>query len=322
MRTSCVFLALAVQGAAGFGESQKFLVVSSPATGHLAYAKFPADGSPLAADGQAMKTLIKSGLVFPQGVAIDNHRGRLFVADPNQTGLVMYPLTSNGDTLSVGGSKIIADNVQTRAVSVDGLGNVVFSDEPTSRILRVSAKMIDEGTTVPEVIYDGSAVPSLKSPGGVASDNYFVYWLNKAGAPQAGTLIRGLQYATAETIRNATAGVQMLANNALKCYGVCIAGGNLFYTDETAKLYGVNRAATSRHVVTTISSQLQAPRGCAHDGAGTVYVADKTQNAVFQFAANMDPLEPNTALAKAADLQGAFGLAIFDAGYISPGLLR
>ena len=28
-------------------------------------------------------------------------------------------------------------------------------------------------------------------------------------------------------------------------------------------------------------------------------VADKTQNAVFQFAANMDPLEPNTALAKA-----------------------
>ena len=52
------------------------------------------------------------------------------------------------------------------------------------------------------VIYDGSTVSHLKAPGGqngfslrstagavlsigVAMDNYFVYWLNKAGAPKA-----------------------------------------------------------------------------------------------------------------------------------------
>lgn len=244
-----------------------------------------------------MKTLISSELVFPQGIAIDDHRGRLFVADPNKTGLVMYSISSNGDTLSVGSPKIVASGVQTRAVAVDALGNAVFSDEPTNRLMRVSAQMINEGKTTPEVLYDGASVSSVKSPGGVASDNYFVYWLNKAGSAQAGTLNRGLQYGTAQSLLNASKGIQMLANNALKCYGVCLAAGHIFYTDE-------------------------APRGCVHDGAGTVYVADKSQNAVFYFASNMQMLEPNRPLVKAAELQGAFGLAMFDAGYRSPGLLR
>lgn len=291
------FFALSIPGAFGFGESQKFLVVSSPATGHVAYLKLPSDGSPATATGQAMKTLISSELVFPQGIAIDDHRGRLFVADPNKTGLVMYSISSNGDTLSVGSPKIVASGVQTRAVAVDALGNAVFSDEPTNRLMRVSAQMINEGKTTPEVLYDGASVSSVKSPGGVASDNYFVYWLNKAGSAQAGTLNRGLQYGTAQSLLNASKGIQMLANNALKCYGVCLAAGHIFYTDE-------------------------APRGCVHDGAGTVYVADKSQNAVFYFASNMQMLEPNRPLVKAAELQGAFGLAMFDAGYRSPGLLR
>lgn len=133
---SILLALLTLPGVSSFGESQKFLIVSSPLTGHVAYLKLPVDGSPATADGQAMRTLIKSGLVFPQGLAVDDHRQRLFVADPNKTGLVMYPLSSNGDTLSVGSPKVVASGVQTRAVTVDGLGNVVFSDEPTNRILR------------------------------------------------------------------------------------------------------------------------------------------------------------------------------------------
>ena len=39
--------------------------------------------------------------------------------------------------LTVGSPKIVASNVQARAVAVDDLGNVVVSDEPTSRLLRV-----------------------------------------------------------------------------------------------------------------------------------------------------------------------------------------
>ena len=131
---------------------------------------------------------------------------------------------------------------------------------------QVSAQQIEEGRTTPEralkrlnffsgrVIYTGETA-NVRSPGGllepfqgpfkglfrwrlrgVALDNYFVYWLNKAGAAEAGSLNRGLQYGTDLTLRNASLAVQTLASNALKCYGVCLAGENVFYSDESSKL--------------------------------------------------------------------------------------
>lgn len=307
-------LAALCPGASAFGEAQKFLLVSSVETSRVAYLKLPSDGAPAISHGEAFRTLIDSGLVFPQGIAVDEYRNRLFVADPNLTGLVMYPISSNGDTISVGKQQVVAANVQTRAVSVDGLGNVIFSDEPTSRIMKVSNEMIEAGNTKAMTIYDGSSLNGLKAPGGVAIDNYFVYWLNKASGTKVGTLMRGLQYPEVSDGSNSTSvasSISMLSKNAPKCYGVCIAAGNIFFTDEAKNLYGVNRASTSRHTVYTISSNFEEPRGCAYDGDGTVYVADKTQNAVFQFASSMRQLEPNREMTKAAELQSPFGLAIY-----------
>jgi len=329
-----LLLLACLQGCYAFGDAPQFLFVSSPATGHIGYWRLPSDGSP-AKPGEAMKTLINSGLVFPQGIAVDEYRKRLFVADPNLTALVMYPLSTNGDKMTAGSQQTIAKGVQARAVAVDGLGNVVFTDEPNNRIMRVTNAMIQDGTTKPEILYDGKHQPSVSTPGGIAADNYFVYWLNKAKGLQVGTLLRGLQEPSAArqlalaAIANASSSagdagvgaadtgaravdpVAMIAMNAPKCYGVCIAGGYIFYTDEATNLYGIKRASTSRHTVFTISSKLKAPRGCVYDGSGTVYVADKQQNAVFQFAAAMPQLEPNLPLTKAGEMPGAFGLAIY-----------
>jgi len=302
---ACIVAALVaamLPGSAAFGEAQKYLIVSAASTGHIAYLKLPSSGAPAVSDGQAMKTLIATGLVFPQGIAVDEYRQRLFVADPNQTGIVMYELSANGDTLSVGKKKTVASGVQARAVAVDGLGNIVFTDEGNSKILKVTNEMIASGQTTPTVLYSGNAT-SVKTPGGVAIDNYFVYWLNKQNGTQAGTLFRGQQ-----TTASASS-VSMLATNP-KCYGLCIAAGNLFFTDESQNLYGINRASTSRHRTYTISSSFKEPRGCVYDGSSTVYVADKSNNAVYQFAANMDPLE-NQQVTKAVNLEGAYGVAIY-----------
>lgn len=325
---SALLLLACAQGCHAFGDAPQFLFVSSPATGHIGYRKLPSDGSPAKPD-EAMRSLITSGLVFPQGIAVDEYRRRMFVADPNLTGVVMYPLSTNGDTVTVGKQQTIAKGVQARAVAVDGLGNVVFTDEPNNRIMRVTNAMIQDGNTTAETLYNGKYVTSVKSPGGIAADNYFVYWLNKASGLQVGTLLRGVQEPSAvrklsaaaanasgksagAVATAADAGVALLAKNAPKCYGVCIAAGYVFYTDEASNLYGIKKAATSRHTAFTISSKLQAPRGCVYDGSGTVYVADKQQNAVFQFASNMQhQLEPNQPLAKAAEMKGAFGLAIY-----------
>ncbi|CAE8625446.1 unnamed protein product [Polarella glacialis] len=306
-----LLVALICGGAEAFGEAQKFLIVSAPGTSRIAYLKLPADGSP-AVPGEAFRTLIDKELVFPQGIAVDAYRKRLFVADPNLGKLVMYPLSYNGDKLSVGKMVTVAKGVEVRAVAVDGLGNVVFSEETTNRIMRVTAPMIEAGDTTAQTIYSGDNLSAVSAPGGVAVDNYFVYWLNKNGGTKVGSLVRAQRSMNlAAYSGNVSSRVSLLSSNAAKCYGVCIALGNAFYTDETKNLYGISRASTARSNAITISSALKEPRGCAFDGAGTVYVTDKGQNAIFQFASNMQTLTPDRPLTKAADLQGAFGIVVY-----------
>lgn len=294
-------------GVFAYGEAPRYLIATSPSTSVVAYLKLPEDGSPAKA-GEAMRTLIKEELKFPQGIAVDQYRKRLFIADPNLGHLVMYPLHVSGDVLSVGKQQIIAKDVEVRAVAVDGLGNVIFSEEPTNSIQRVSAASIDAGHTVAEILYSGNTTSTVSEPGGLAVDNYFVYWLNKNMGTQAGTIVRALQQPTALVETNKIA---VLARNSQKCYGACIALGNLFYTDDSTYLYGTNRAATARQDAVTINSELQFPRGCAFDGSQTVYVADKGQDAIFQFASNVGNHLRPVSLTKAADLQGAFGVAVY-----------
>jgi hypothetical protein len=297
-------------GAVSYGEAPRYLIATSPSTSVVAYLKLPDDGSPAVA-GQAMRTLIKDELKFPQGIAVDQYRKRLFIADPNLGHLVMYPLSMSGDMLSVGKQQIIAKDVEVRAVAVDGLGNVIFSEEPTNSIQRVSAASIDAGNTVAEILYSGNSTSTVSEPGGVAVDNYFVYWLNKNMGTQAGTVVRGRQQPTALLQTDGSGNLAVLARNSQKCYGACIALGNLFYTDDSRYLYGTNRAATARQDAVTVNSELQFPRGCAFDGAQTVYVADKGQDAIFQFASNVGNQLRPVSLSKAADLQGAFGVAVY-----------
>jgi sugar lactone lactonase YvrE len=287
--------------------NHKYLIASSPASGKVAYVKLASDGAP-AHGKEAMRTLIDSDLKYPQGIAVDSYRGKLFVADPSLNKLVSYTLHRTNDALTVSPMQTVAENVEVRAVAVDGLGNVFFTDEPAQQILKVTAEMMDKGTTTPEVVYSALTTDSVSAPGGVAVDNFFVYWVNKASGTTAGSIARGLQYPTSPLASS----VKNLAANAAKCYGLCIALGNIFYTDEAMSLYGVPRAAAKNDTAVTVSKDFQEPRGCTYDGDGTVYVADKTSNAVYQFAGNMmADLRNVSKLTKAADLQGAFGVAMY-----------
>lgn len=256
-----------------------------------------------------MRQLIGTGLQYPQGLAMDSYRNYLYVADPGLQKLVRYPITTGrGDALYAGAQEVVAQFVEVRAVSVDGFGNVYFTEEPTQNIWRVTWDSMVAGTMVPESVYNASTLSSVSAPGGIAVDNFFIYWVNKASGTSAGTLVRG-HHKPPSAGMNITATTNVLASNSAKCYGVCIARGNIFYTDDQSSLYGIQRSATARHDPVVVTTGLQEPRGCAYDGTGTVYVADKAQNAVFQFPGNM--LQPfSFAPQKAIDLQGAFGVAI------------
>lgn len=300
--------ALCSTGAQAFGEAQKYLIVTAASTGKVAYVALPEYGGP-APSALAFKTLIDQGLTFPQGIAVDEYRQKLYVADPNLGKLVRYDLHHHGDSLSVSKQHVVAENVEVRAVAVDGLGNVFFTEEPTQRILRLTAKMIDDGVMTAETMYSANATRAVSAPGGIALDNYFVYWLNKDSGTSVGTLVRARQEPLDSEQQDES--LTPLAANAMKCYGLCLALGNVFYTDENNNMYGISRASTARSNPVIITSALQQPRGCAYDGDGTVYIADKAGNAVYHFASNMQPLQPQVTLTKAGDLQGAFGVAIY-----------
>lgn len=283
------------------GDLSGFLIISAPRNAKVSWVKLPEDGS---FEGLKPETLIDEGLQHPQGIAVDQKRRRLYVADPDAQKIYSYKLVVDGDVLRTKGEQtIVAHDRESRWVTVDGMGNVFFSDEPQNLILKVSADKVLRGDAVPEVVYNGGSLSQVNEPGGVAVDNFHVYWTNKHFGTEAGSLVRGSEepsmFGPADT-------VSVLARNAVKSYGVCLALGNVYYTDSERFLYGVKKTGGP---VAEVSSALNTPRGCAWDGDGTVFVADRGANAVYSFAGDMHTLA-RAEMKRAFAFEDAFGLAV------------
>jgi sugar lactone lactonase YvrE len=284
-----------------------FLLISAPRSSKISYVKLPKNGD---FRGLQPVDLVTTGLHHPQGIAVDHKRKRLFVADPDVQKVVAYQLQVKGDQLSIDSRQtVISEGLESRWVAVDGLGNVFFSDEPESKIYKITMSKILRGNTDAEVMYDGQTLTQVNRPGGVAVDNFHIFWTNKHFGTQSGTVVKG-----AEVLREGGTNVQsesisILAQNAPKSYGVCLALNNVFFTDSDERLYAVKKTGGE---VYQVSSVFKNPRGCVWDGDGTVFVADRGNNAVYAFAGNMHRLT-TADVAKAFDVEDAFGLAFMAA---------
>lgn len=279
-------------------EGGGFLFVSAPRDGKVSYVKLP-DGQDYT--GVSPTVLIDTGLAHPQGLAYDQKRKRLYVADPDVQKIFAYELVFNKDSVRVASEPtVVAQELESRWVTLDGVGNVFFSDEPKSLVLKVPADKALRANPTPEVVYNGTSQAAVNQPGGIAADNFHVYWTNKNFGREIGSVVKGSE--------NPTTGgtVSVLASNLVKSYGVCLSLGNIYYTAPEKQLFGVKKTGGE---VVEVSSVLNKPRGCAYDGDGTVYVADRGGNAVYAFAGNM-PTITNAQLTKAFDSEDAFGLAI------------
>lgn len=278
-----------------------YLIISTPKFGKVQYVRLPANGD---FSGLTPKTLIDTGLKHPQGIAVDHKRKRLFVADPDVQKIYAYQISEDGDTLSTDGRQsVISEKAESRWVAVDGLGNVFFSDEPKSQILKITMAKILRGNTEPQIIYNGESLNHVSRPGGVAVDNFHVFWSNKRFGTKSGTVVKGSEVLDAAA--PPAEQVSVLAQNAAKSYGVCLALNNVFFTDTDKRVYGVKKMGGE---VSEVTGALKKPRGCVWDGDGTVFVADRDQNAVFSFAGNMHRIT-HADITKAFDIEDAFGLA-------------
>jgi len=292
------------QCADAYGEMNKFLIVSSSATHQVAYAPLPQEE--LMGEVR-LRTLIDSGLQFPQGLAVDPWRQYLYVADPTLNQLVYYKLDPRSDErLYVGSQQVAAKGVEVRWVAVDTLGNVYFTVESKQQIMRITAAKLDRGVTAPEVVFEG-AQSSVSAPGGIAMDNYFVFWANKLNPEQAGTIVRSLHAPGSKTTDLTS--VKSANSTPTKCYGVCMAVNNIFFTDDTQNLFGIPRLGGKAPV--KVSNAFEEARGCAFDGGQTVYVADKKRNAVYSFPANMPSLRESMPIQLTAHMEGAYGVTVY-----------
>lgn len=189
----------------GASTPSKWLIVSAPREGRVAYKKIGPGGF---LGAEPMQTLISTGLVHPQGLAVDQRKGRLLIADPDTKQILAYKLSSRGNTLSAVEDEAAMKNVEARWVAVDGLGNVYATDEPSNRILKVAAIEMAKGNATPTVLYDGMSLTQVSGPGGIAVDNFYTYWVNKLIGTQAGSLIKG---STAPEPTSLLSSVQTLA---------------------------------------------------------------------------------------------------------------
>merc|ERR1719265_1574281 len=100
--------------------------------------------------------------------------------------------------------------------------------------MRITAEKLDRGDTSAEVVFEGSKV---NAPGGIAMDNYFAYWTNKLNPSKSGAVVRSLH--------TNSSSLKELSKFDAKCYGVCMAVNNVFFTGESKKLYGIGRLGGS-----------------------------------------------------------------------------
>lgn len=310
LRMLCAAVLCTWPAASGYVPPTKYLIVSDAVNGNIAYAKLTSPG----VAGQ-MTPLITTGLVHPQGIAVDQKRQLLLVADSDPKKVFSYGLSVAGDgTLKVDQQTPLVENVEARWVAVDGVGNVFASDETQNQLVKVSAKQVQNGDTKPSVIYSGSEEEKVSAPGGIAADNFFVYWTNKLNTGQAGALARGLASPKNESSGVANSGgqssaLQVLSSKSPKAYGVCVATDNIFYTDNADNVYAVKKSGGG---VATVTGNLTSPRGCAWDGDSTVYVADRSQGAVYSFDGPvMNLAQMQATVTKVVDYSDAFGVAVF-----------
>lgn len=309
MRRSSFFSFITLLGYAA-GEAYKFVLVSSPQDKKVKYAKVDYAG-----DVGTVYDLIGEGLQVPRGLCIDQARNLLYVVDapapPEKSKVIRYELRLNGADLTTAGPGVEAHgDSQARWCAVDGIGDVFLTDEAAQTVLRMPYTLAIGKPLENEVVQtlygnNSGANTRVSSPGGIAVDNFHVYWSNKVSGDANGSVVRGLELPQAGSEPVSTQLV--LAQNAVTTYGVALTQKHVFFANKESKVFGVPKGGGS---VIEITSAFTEPRGLAYDGDGTIFVADAKDGGLYSFAGNMHTLEPTLNLMKVAEVNDAYGVAV------------
>lgn len=294
--------------AVAWAGTDRFIIVSQPAHSKIVQCKIASlssgytDGAP-----PECSPLIDTGVNKPQGLAMDEIRSTLYVADPQQQRILSYKLRNQNGLLYVDQSegqqpKSIWSEVHAHWVAIDAVGNVLFADQKNSKVFKVSATSIADGSPEATPIYSSEYHQQVAMPTGIATDSINVFWGNMASGESVGSVIRAAETPPDSDVASA---ITAISSNTAEVHGVCIVKNNIVYTATDTYVYGISK---NGGVIATITEKMGQPRGCVFDGDGTVYVADRQLGKVMSFpGATMAPQE----ITEVKNLEDAYGVAAY-----------
>merc|ERR1719265_349496 len=127
--------------------SKRYLFVSSTSGGGIYYARLLNAAEQAIGQRMELQTLTTVGQVTqPMGVAVDNVRRVLYVADPAASAVlglrISVAQTSTGEELSVEPPRPVAQQVNAHGVAVDSLGTLFFTDTGNHKIYSIPASAV------------------------------------------------------------------------------------------------------------------------------------------------------------------------------------
>merc|ERR1719456_664897 len=177
-------------------EPARYLFVSSSSTAKVYYVRLPPRGpvTGIGAPQHKVELLVDSGLKLPMGLASDQQRSRILVADPGERKVFSYTvLFSGGKAVTDGAASVAVQDVEARWVACDGIGNIFVTDERNNLIMKVPAEKSLRKEPTATALYSGASLSMVSAPGGIAVDNFHVFWSNKATGQQSGSVVKGFE---------------------------------------------------------------------------------------------------------------------------------
>lgn len=255
------------------------------------------------------------GLQTPQSVAVatDKAGGRtLYVADSTLGSIFAYSIgTSALGGLSAGAQTVILSSVTAQWLAADSYGNLFYSagaSDSDGTIMKVTAEQLQSSAPKPVMLASaqGGGTSTVSSPGGLAVDNYFVFWANKLNGKSVGSVVQAFDEMKRGHLADANF-PRALALNLDVTYGVCSVRDFIFFTGETTSLYAVKKTGGT---IAEVSSAFREPRGCTYDGESSLLVADTGANAIYSLPANIRTLRSVSHRTKVVDVNKPAGIAV------------
>ena len=271
-----------------------------------------------------------TGLMSPEGIAVDSTNGDIFVADSAAASVFEYSAASNGNvapsaTISGGNTGLMSP----KGIAEHAGGDIYVADSVAVSVFVFSAG--STGNISPAATIAGGNT-GLAEPSGIALDSSLNIYVTNSGSSvtvypdgSSGNVSPTATIVGDKTGLDGPIGVTLDSGN--KIYVVDETSSSVTIYPPLGESTGTLNEAFIAAISTTMTTGLTHPQAIALDSTGNIYVADDFAASLFVYPAGSNGNAVPTAIISggSTDLTSPYGIALDATGniYVADyGLLR